>query len=271
MVQKFAVFFIITLSGVLAISENVRCQSTMGARSLATGQTGVALADDHWAVFANPAMMTTHQRQVSFYGFRYVGIAEITDFSAAAVIPAGNSSFGAAAHRYGFELFNETRIRLGAKHQWESLHAGAIISYNHVQQGGGYGSAGAVGVDLGLGAQILDQLWFGARATNVNQPAYDGEVEELPRELVIGLAYQPLSTLLILTDLVKDVRFPLSVRAGVEAELISGVYARTGITTRPETYAGGFGIRTSGWQINFGVQQHIPLGLSPAIELALSM
>jgi hypothetical protein len=250
-------------------SNPAASQYVMGAKHLAMGQTGVAVPSSSWSAFLNVAMMPADQHQVSFYGFRYVGIAEITDMAAAINYPAGWGTFGGGVHRYGFNLFSENRFLLGYKNTLGHFHYGASVSYIHVVQGGGYGSAGAAGMDLGLAAEITEDLWFGARATNINQPAYGDTDEELPRELAAGLSYQLTPDALVTAETVKDVMFPISFRAGLQFELVTSLFARAGITTEPETYSVGFGYLAESWGINFGLQQHNPLGLSPALDLAI--
>jgi hypothetical protein len=269
MIQRNLFFCVVVISYV-CIFEISYCQTTIGARSIGIGQTGVALPDHQWAIFSNSSLISTDKRRVSFYGFRYVGISEISDLAASVQLPTRIGSFGAGFHRYGFNLFNQTHLRLGYKQQVKHFHAGFSVNYSHVQQGGGYGSAGAIGLNLGIAAQILESLWLGARATNINQPAYGDTNEYLPRDLAVGLSYLPSRRVILTADAVKDVRFPISLRAGAEVELISGFLARAGISTQPETYAGGFGYVTDRWQINIGIQQHIPLGISPAIDLGVT-
>ncbi|WP_340106567.1 hypothetical protein [Rhodohalobacter sp. 8-1] len=269
MIQRNLFFCVVVISCV-CLFEISYCQTTIGARSIGIGQTGVALPGHQWAIFSNSSLISTNERRISFYGFRYVGISEISDLAASVQVPAQFGSIGAGFHRYGFDLFSQTQLRLGYKKQFKQFHAGLSINYSHVQQGGGYGSAGALGLNLGLAAQILESLWFGARATNINQPAYGPTDEYLSRDLAIGLSYFPSPRVMITVDAVKDVRFPMSLRAGAEVELISGFRTRAGITTHPETYGGGLGYDTDLWQINIGFQQHIPLGLSPAIDIGVS-
>lgn len=269
MIQRNLFFCVVVISCV-CIFEISYCQTTIGARSVGIGQTGVALPDHQWAIFSNSSLMSTDERRISFYGFRYVGFSEISDLAASIQVPTRFGSIGAGFHRFGFDLFNQTHLRLGYKKQFKQFHAGLTVNYSHVQQGGGYGSAGAIGANLGIAAQILETLWLGARATNINQPAYGETDEYLPRDLAIGLSYFPSPRVMLTADAVKDVRFPMSLRAGAEVELIDGFRARAGMSTQPETYGGGFGYFTDRLQINIGVQQHVPLGLSPAVDLGVT-
>lgn len=272
MIQRI-LFIFLTLSFaaymVFLMPVTTNAQNNMGAKSVAMGQTGVALPASSWSTFSNVALMPTDENRVSFYGFRYIGISEITDMAATVNYQANWGTLGVGVHRYGFNLFNENRFLAGYKNNLGNFHYGASVSYTHVFQGGNYGSAGAVGIDLGLAAEVIEGLWFGARATNINQPSYGDTDEDLPRELAAGLSYQLSEEALVTTELVKDVMFPVSFRSGLQFEVITSLFARVGVTTNPETYSFGFGYQTDSWDVNFALQQHNPLGLSPALDFGI--
>ncbi|MDZ7692644.1 MAG: hypothetical protein U5K69_16200 [Balneolaceae bacterium] len=160
-------------------------QSVLGARAIALGQASTALPDTEWSVFANPAMMNTDRRTISFFGIRYYGFSEITDMAASVNYPFKYGVLGAGAHRYGFDLFSKNRMRVTYKNAFQNFHYGAALNYSHVSQGGGYGSAGAIGVDVGIAAALFEGAWIAA-IMNINQPE-DGDIDEvLPRELAVG-------------------------------------------------------------------------------------
>jgi hypothetical protein len=244
-------------------------QNVMGAKHMAMGQTGTAVPLSNWSVFSNIALIPTNDNHVSFYGFRYAGIAEITDMAAAFSYNTAIGTMATGIHRYGFNLFSENRFLLGYKNHLGNFHYGASFVYAHVNQYGSYGSAGAIGVNIGLAAEVFGGLWFGARATNINQPAYGDTDETLPRELAAGISYRLTPETIAAAELVKDVLFPISFRSGVQVEMITSFYARAGITTQPETYSLGFGYMAERWDVNIAVQQHNPLGLSPAFDLGI--
>lgn len=244
-------------------------QAAIGARSFALGQTGTALKNDNWSLFHNPSLLRTDRAAVSFYGMRYAGFTEITDV---AVIVSASNRLGTLAsgiHRYGFDLFSETRFNFGYKNSLEDFHYGILVNYRHVAQGGGYGSAGAVSIDAGLAAEISQKLIIGTRITNLNRAAYGNTDEELPRELSIGLSYALNNSLLFTGDAVKDVRFPLSLRTGIEFKPVSRFYARSGISTEPVTWTLGVGFETGLLFVNIAVQRHEVLGMSPAFDFGI--
>ncbi|MEP1151823.1 MAG: hypothetical protein ABJH08_08860 [Balneola sp.] len=244
-------------------------QLTMGADGLALGQATTALQNNSWAVFSNPATINAQKKSLSFFSLRNYGFTELTDIAAAGSIP---TSFGVAAfgfHRYGGDLFNETRIRVGYSNSITNLKFGAVLNYNHISQASQYGSGGAIGVDVGLAAKLTDGLWLGAKTTNLNQPSYDfaAEEESLSRELSIGLSYDLDQNALFLFDVVKDVRFPVAYRGGVEVKIIENLKGRVGATTEPNTYSFGIGYGSTLWEANIAFQRHETIGFSPGIDL----
>jgi len=255
--------------GIIIHVQNLYAQAVMGARELGMGKATTALQGTHWAIFSNPAMMSGNERNVSFYAVRYFGFTQISDIAAAINYPTKFGVLGAGVHRYGYDLFNKSRLRLGYENSFMGFHFGAVLNYSHVAQGGGYGSAGALGLDIGIAAPIVSGLWFGAKAININQPKYGSlNNEKLPRDLSIGLSYHLSDIALFSTDVIKDVDFPISYRGGVEVSVIGGLVGRAGITTRPQTFSAGFGYKGSSWGANVAVQRHENkvLGYSPAID-----
>lgn len=258
----------------LAAPSELKSQAVLGARELSMGQATTALPNSTWSVFSNPAIMSDKEAAVSFFAVRYFGLAEITDVAASAIYPTNKwGVFAMGAHRYGYDLFNENRLRAGYKNEAGGLHYGCILNYNHVVQGGGYGSAGALGVDIGLAAPITTELWIAAKAVNINQPAYGSRNnEELPRSLSMGFSYRLSEIALFSTEIFKDVRFPAAYRGGVEVNITGGLTGRAGITTAPQTFSAGFGYLDSFWSANIAVQHHENsiLGYSPALDFKVS-
>ncbi len=263
--------FAIALFFITTFTANLYCQTTLGARPLAMGQATTALPDNQWAIFENPAMISDEYKSVSFFAIRYYGLKELTDVAAAVAYPTKIGVLAAGAHHYG-KIFSKTRIRVAYKNSWQDFHYGISVNYNHIKQGGGYGSLGAFGINIGLAAEITDDLWIAAKATNINRPKYGTTLnninEDLPRNLSIGFSYRLSGVALFTADVVKDVNFPVSFRSGVEVKIIDHLKARAGISTEPITFAGGFGYVAESWGVNLAVQRHENpvLGFSPGLD-----
>ncbi len=246
-----------------------QAQLTMGARSLGMGQANTGIPDYHWSLFTNPALVSNEDIAIGFYGLRNYGFSELMDMSAMGSLP---TKFGVASvgfHQYGYHLFNETRIRLGYKNEWRMLHFGVAGNYNHISFGGDYGSGGAFGIDVGIAAKVANGLWIGAKSTNIDRPKYDGIQEYLYRDIALGFSYNLNDRALFAFDAVKDVRFPVSYRGGLEINVIEDLMGRIGISTKPLTYSLGFGYGKKSWDVNFAVQKHYVLGFSPGLDFML--
>lgn len=252
-----------------------QAQPTLGAREVALGQATSALPKSAWAIFSNPALLEPEGNTLSFFGLRYYGLPELTDLGAVLSIPTPLGIVAFGAHRYGDDLFNESRFRLAYGGSYERFNYGLTGTYYHIVMGGEYGSVAAIGLDVGMAAEITESFWIGAVATNVNQPVY-GEVEsyaeEMSRSLSIGFSYRLEERGLISADVIKDVRFPLSYRSGLEVFIVKHFAGRVGITVEPVTYSGGFGYRGEFLEISVAVQKHENpvLGWSPGCDLTLS-
>ncbi|MTI87594.1 MAG: hypothetical protein FH748_06450 [Balneolaceae bacterium] len=263
---KIFLLFVLTLS---MYGVELDAQLTIGARAMSMGQAGTAVPEDHWSVFMNPALMDNEQLKVGFYGLRNYGFAELTDMAATASVPVKWGVVAVGIHRYGNELYSENRVRAAYKNSWRQLHIGLVLNYNHISFGGGYGSGNAMGMDAGIAAEITNELMLGAQATNLNQASYTAINEDLPRSMSIGMSYHLEERALFVFDVVKDVKFPISWRGGVDVEIADQLYGRLGVTAEPFTYSFGFGYRKKLWEVNMAVQKHQLLGFSPGLDLLL--
>jgi hypothetical protein len=137
--------------------------------------------------------------------------------------------------------------------------------HTHIE---GYGSAGAVGLHLGLLLPLFSSLDLGAHATNVNGPSLV-EGEPLPQTLSVGLQYRVDDNLLVLADVFKDRAFPAAVRGGLEVRPLSLIALRAGVATAPTRFTGGVGLHLGRLQAHVAAEQHAELGWSPSASLNL--
>jgi len=241
----------------------------MGAAPATMGHTGIALKHSSWAVFNNPAWISTEERTVSFYGYRFAGISELTDIAATVTIPIPFGAAAAGVHRFGFDLYSEQRITAAFKKKLGKVHAGVTLVYHHVSIGGGYGSAGAAAVLAGLGIVLTENLQIGVRTGYLNRPKLGSSDEPVHAAVAAGIRYGVSERAFLTADIVKDPDFPLSARAGVEFKLIESLVLRSGLSNRPSSYGFGFGYDPGPIRVNLGVQQNYPLGMSAAMDLVI--
>ena len=243
-------------------------QTVLGARDVSLGGAVTALPNDPWAVFENPAMLSDSDRSVSFYAMRYYGLKELTDYAVNLTFPTKKGVVGAGGHTYGGRLYRKSRFRVALMEKVQGIRLGIALNYTAIHFAAPYGSSGALGFNIGLGAQLVEGLWLGAKAVNINDPHYRNDPDPLPRSLSVGVSYNLANNVLLTSGVYKDVDFPVSFRGGLEIKLIRFLQMRVGVTTEPVTFALGVGIHNRTWKVNFVTQNHQVLGWSPGIDFS---
>ncbi|MCH8556694.1 MAG: hypothetical protein LAT84_02675 [Balneolia bacterium] len=259
----------IVLVFVLAPAQHAEAQLTLGARGASMGQAVTALQTDSWSVFSNPAMLPSSGNAASFYGIRNYGFSELTDVALSGHYAHAFGTSGIGLHTYGDDLFRESRFRAAHMYEYSGIRVGLITNYTHVSIEN-YGSAGTLTLDAGIAYSIIEGLWVGARATNMNRGQIGEAREELPRELAVGVAYTLSDRATVSSDVVKDARFPMAYRGGLEVRIFEELYLRGGITTEPLTYSVGMGYNHSSFGVNIVAQQHYVLGWSPGLDFSVN-
>ena len=249
-------------------------QTTMegGARAAALGGAQTALRDEA-AGYANPASWATLSgRAVTFLATQAFALPELRLGAAHYAEPTRFGTLAVGARTFGFDAYRETRLHAGYAAGLQpgtsrSLFVGAQVEYHRVAITN-YGSAGTVGVALGLLIGIHPNLDAGIQARNLHAPALNGR-EELPRTLALGLAYRPHPTVRLLADVYKDVRFPLSVRSGIEVQLVPAFTIRAGAASEPSRLTAGAGLRVGRLFVDLAGEYQEVLGWSPAVSTGL--
>lgn len=243
-----------------------------GARAAALGGAATALSHEPTG-YANAAGWATFTgRAVSFFASEAFGLAALRLAAAAYVEPTALGTVALGARTFGFDDYRETHFHAGFARGFRlgttrRFYLGFSLRYQRVAIPG-YGHAGAVALGLGGLVQVYPSVQVGVQATNLHQPKLAGR-EALPRTLALGLAYRPGAQVLIVLDAYKDVRFPLSVRAGVEVHPVPALAVRAGATSAPARFTAGVGLRLGKLAADVAGERHEALGWSPALSLSL--
>ncbi len=241
-------------------------------RAAGLGYASTALTSGA-GVHTNPASSALRQQwSFSFFARESYGLAAFRYGAAHGTWPTSWGTVSGGASTFGGDEYRELHYSLGYARGLQfgtsrTVYVGLTGRYYHTRIDG-YGSAGAIGLHLGLLLPLLPSLYLGAHATNVNAPTLtDGEA--LPQTLSVGLQYRVGPRVRILTDVFKDLSFPVSVRSGIEVRPISMLALRAGVTTAPVRFTGGVGIRLGRLRAHVAAEQHQELGWSPSASLEL--
>jgi len=268
---RTAVLLIATLFGVVLPIHGQSSYDLFGnARADALGNATTALPATV-GVHSNPSARTGLSRPTAlFYARQSFGLEALRYGATHVAVPVSWGTLSGGASTFGFEDYREVHLSLGYGRALQfgtarSLRMGGTLRLHHTSIAE-YGRAAALGLNLGLGLRLLRSLHLGATATNVTGAHLVAE-EPLPRTLAVGLFYQALDDVLVVLDAFKDVRFPLTVRGGLEVQPVSPLFLRVGVTTTPTRFRVGTGVRLGPLNADVAAEQHQRLGWSPSASL----
>jgi hypothetical protein len=244
-----------------------------GARPIGMGGAFVALADNAWAIIFNPAGLSQLRGdEISvFYSPQPFGMTELSLASFAFVHPTSRGSFGLCVNRFGFDLYREVSGTFSYANSHNDIFSfGINLTYNSLAIKN-YGSASAIGVDVGLLATVTSRLRWGFFAANINAPSIGTAEEKLPQVYSSGLSYSPVDGLLLAIDAVKDVRYPTLIRSGIEYKVLGVVSLRTGVGSNPTKFSSGLGIHYSVVHFDYAMTTHPDLGLSHQFSVTIDL
>jgi hypothetical protein len=232
----------------------------ISARAAGLGYANATLKDGFGA-FHNPASLAfvrTTELNLSFEN-RF-GLDELSTLSAAGMVAGKWGTSALALSRFGGELFNIQRAGFSFSNEFGLASLGLRFNYDqfNIQD---FGRMGVFSIDFGGMATLTSQLHFGAYIRNLNQASFSGFSEEyLPTILNLGLAYQPTTGVMLLTEIEKDIDFPANLKAGVEYVIRDILIARGGYQSRPAAPHFGIGLIQPAWQLDYALQRHLYLG-----------
>jgi hypothetical protein len=223
-------------------------------------------------LLCNPASLASIGRFQSllFYSPSPFGLKQLSCGGMMIVIPEGGMTGALSVTHYGDQVYRElTGTYSQALLLSEDLSLGININFNSLRIVR-YGSASAIGLDFSAACKITDIVRWGFSILNFNGPSIGSSSERLPRWYVTGISVETASFAMINLLLMKDLHYPLSVRAGVDLNPVEGVTFRCGVSQNPSRLSGGFELRYHEVAVTYGVVTHVELGLTHTIGLEVA-
>jgi hypothetical protein len=266
---------------VIGVAVGVLCNAcSLGAferaavspRAMALGNAGVVGTADASAFAPNPAELAV-TRSFSIWLFHVPGLfglreLQFSGFGIALSVPGAGLAL--AASRLGGDLYTETTVVLSiGREVLPGFSLGIAGKLNRLAISG-FGSCSDFTVDFGIRVECSKDLTIGGTLTNVSATRLGDSEEELPQELMGGVAYMPISGMIFAFTAVKEMLTPLELRCGIEAELIDQLSLRAGIVDYPSSLTGGCGIRMGDVSVDYAFAYHWALGMTHEIGLTIN-
>jgi hypothetical protein len=236
----------------------------LGARAVALNGAFTSLSNNSLAIFYNPAGLGQMKyRDFSvFYNPAPFGLSDLSTAAFTYAEPLKYGVLGAGLRTYGFDLYKETSIMLSYGNGYKNkLFYGANLNFYHLNIQN-YGSASSFGLDIGTMAYINKYLRWGFFGKNVTGSTIGESKEKIAQVYRTGLNYKPLNEVGLMLEIEKDVKYPVSVRAGFEYSLLDYVDLRAGVGNEPTTFTGGIGFNYSIFQLDYALYNSQDLGIT---------
>ncbi len=249
---------------VVVLGRTTFPQIDPGAKQISLSHSGVALSDDVFSLFNNPAGLSQlSSRQFGlFYSPSPFGIKEMATgcFAYAEPFPFGALAIGGMS--YGFELYKETKISAGFSFRYlKRFFAGLVLNY-HTVSIKNYGTDKAFYADLGGLAYFTEKLRLGFYLRNLNRASFGEEEDQIPVLMDIGLSYDITKEASINFAAEKELLQKFSLRFGINYNIYKFVSLRTGVSSEPSAFSAGIGINYLFFRFDYAVFTHQELGLT---------
>ncbi len=267
MIKRYIFYFVPIL-----LIANSYAQFNPGAKQISLSNSDVALSNDVFAVFNNPAGLSQFNwREIGiYYSPAPFGLSELSNGYVAYAEPFTFGTVALGGMTYGFELYRESKISLGYSYNYENkFFAGLAVNY-HSFSIQNYGNSNAFYLNLGGLAYITHQLRWGFAITNLNRASIGNEDDQIPIIFSTGFSYDLIKTLTINLAVEKDIRYKPSVQFGLDYNIIEYLALRVGFQNEPARYAAGIGINYSIISLDYAVFTHQDLGLTHQAGLIIS-
>ena len=148
---------------------------------------------------------------------------------------------------------------------------GIQINYLSTKIGDGYGKTNALSGNIGLLANINNELSLSAMVINPNRAKLAEFTDErFPTLLKLGLKYDFSKKVTAFTEVAKDIDFDANVRIAIEYKALPMLYFRAGYATSPALSSFGFGLNLDKFKLDFASGFDSNLGFSPQVSLSYS-
>lgn len=247
----------------------------IGGRAAAMGGSSVA-ARGLWAMQNNPAGMAyLDKTSLGLYYENRWFLPETAYKSAAVAVPVKIGCLGLSFNQFGSSKYSENKFGLAyAKDFGPYLQIGLQLDYLLLNIGEKYGKQSAVTFELGLQSQVTEKIRLGTYIFNpvsftlkqtINQ-------EKLPVVFRFGLAYQFTKDFSGQCEIEKNTDHEgVSIRGGLEYEVLKNFYLRAGLQTNPGLLTFGLGYEIRFTRIDVAAQLHQVLGASIQIGMIFSI
>ena len=266
-IRRLILIFII---GFVFYSESIASfeYKDHGSETVAAGSCGIALYNNAFAIFNNPAKIGLSGRPgMNLFYRNYYGLKDINQMSLASQFNIFNLPLGLGISTFGNKLYRETELRVGSSIEViQQIRFGLSLNLYYLDIKN-YGSAMCWGFDLAVMKQIGDEISVAFVVSNLNEPKINSADERIPTHFGFGLAYHPTQVVDVSLDIVKDDQFDFDYRFGIQYNANQWLSILCGFRDLVNSVSAGLKISNDNYNLNYAFQYHPQLGGSNSMSV----
>ena len=265
-------WFLLIAAVFVSLHTKSNAQYNPGAKQISMSNSDVALSNDVFSLFNNPAgLAQMNWRELGiYYSPSPFGFSELANGFIAYHEPFDFGSIGVGAMTYGFELYRENKISIGFSYNYlNKFFAGAAVNL-HTVSIENYGSDNTFYLNIGGLFYLTQYFRLGFSVQNLNRASFGNEKDNIPLIYNTGFSYGVMEDLTFNLAVEKDIRYNYSLRGAIEYYLLEYLSLRTGFSNEPSSYSAGIGINYSYFSLDYAFFTHTDLGLTHQAGLIIS-
>lgn len=206
------------------------------------------------------------------FGERRFMLEELNAYTAIVAIPTTSGTFGLQGDYFGSATFNESQLGiLYARKITKQIDIGVKFN-SYTVRIPGYGSASAINVEAGAIFHLTDKLHTGFHIYNPGSSKLGKNgYEKLPSVYRLGIGYEASEMLFLSSEIIKQEDQQVSINAGLQYNLNSKFFIRTGISTYTDNSYVSVGLQLGFARIDINTAYHPQLGFTPGLLLLLNL
>ncbi|RJP81837.1 MAG: hypothetical protein C4524_01295 [Candidatus Zixiibacteriota bacterium] len=283
--MKHAGIILILALAISARAQVVTVSHPPTPREAGMGFNGTALASGAASAWHNPAALAHTSGLDAFFSYqRPFNLPFFLDLAVGAAHSTNRLGTFAVAAQSMSVRYQDTDLSaertIGLSHGiylQKDLHSSLAVgwtvramawSLEPSVDGVSLGSDWALGLDLGVMGTLWDRTRVGGSIRNVNAPSIGAvEKHQLPREVQVGMTYEPYRGVITTLGGHKGLGRELSLQGGLELEVASALKLRAGVFSEPNSFTLGAGFHHRGLGFDYAFVSHPTLQGSHLVSL----
>lgn len=268
----YAIAFLLLRYSLCVAAPSMAQPMTGGIRHDALAGSAVAMPGVAWNP-SNPASIANVERwSVSLSTSKGYGLPELQLAAAHVLFPLPKGALSITAQSFGSDVYRQLQLTSAFARSFSfgttrsvTLGLNVILRQVSIPR---YGHSHSAAITPGILIQPWPLLFLGASMTH---PVGSNASYGPPERIRLGMGYHLFPGSWFLVSANKHIRYPLSVRIGLEHNWSKTFSIQTGFSTRPERFTGGFKITAGPCNAAIAVERHFALGWTRGLSVSLSL